>query len=366
MNKTLFSTFKLGNTVLKNRVVMSPMARSRAEENIPNKLMAKYYGQRSAAGLIITEGTSPSPNGLGYTRMPGIFNSKQVEGWKLITKAVHDRGSHIFVQLMHSGRSSSEINLPEGAVTVSPSSKANSGEIFTDKLGMVSHTPPKQMTQEDIMKARREFVQAALYAMQAGFDGVEIHGANGYLIEQFINANVNDRADGYGGSVENRSRFLLEVAKETAEAIGKDKVGVRLSPYNVFGMAEGHDYEGLEDTYAYLAEKLSELGIAYIHVVDHSSMGAPAVTDSVKQKIRDNFKGAYILSGGYSKKRAEADLEAGKGELVAFGRPFIANPDLVERMEMDAPLNEPDTSTFYTPGEKGYTDYPFLKEVIAG
>lgn len=362
-DQKLFSPYQLGNIELKNRIVMAPMTRSRALiNNAPSELNARYYQQRSGAGLIITEGTSPSPNGLGYPRIPGIFSKEQIEGWKLVTDAVHREGSRIFLQLMHTGRVAHVLNLPDGATVVSPSAKVLSGEMYTDKLGPQSHSEPKKMTRADIQEAVEEYVRAAKNAIQAGFDGVEIHGANGYLIEQFLNPNVNDRDDEYGGSIENRSRFALDVAEGIVKAIGKERTGIRLSPYGVFN--ETGPFEGLEDAYEYLAKKLGDLGLVYIHVVDHSAMGAPEVPATIKEKIRSAFKGTYILSGGYDKARAEGDLQEGKGELVAFGRPFISNPDLVERLKNDAAFNELDTTTFYTPGEKGYTDYPVLKEAL--
>ena len=364
MSLKLFSDYKLGNITLKNRVVMAPMTRSRAvNNNAPNDLMVKYYQQRAGAGLIITEGVSPSPNGLGYPRIPGAFTQEQFDGWKNIAKAVHSEGSAIFMQIMHTGRVGHDLNLPEQAEVLSPTDVTLSGEMYTDKEGPKSHTKPKRMTKAHIDEAIEEYVSTAKNIVAAGFDGVEIHAANGYLIEQFINANVNDRDDEYGGSIENRSRFLIEVAQKIVAEIGADKVGVRISPYGVFN--DTGNFDGVEETFVYIAQKMSELGLAYIHVVDHSAMGAPEVPDSIKQKIRNAFEGTYILSGGYDKQRAEQDLEDGKGDLVAFGRPFISNPDLVERMEKDAPLADPDPDTFYTADEKGYTDYPFLEEAKA-
>lgn len=358
-NQKLFSTYKLGAVQLKNRIVMTPMTRSRAiEDNAPGEMVANYYGQRAGAGLIITEGTAPSPNALGYPRIPGIFDQKQIEGWRLTTNAVHERGGRIFIQLMHTGRVGHQLNLPEGAEVVGPSDKTVSGEMYTDQQGPQPHTSPRKMTAEDIDQAVREFVQASRNAVDAGFDGVEIHGANGYLIEQFINPNINDRDDEYGGSIENSSRFLLRVTAAVAEAIGPDRVGVRLSPYGVFN--DTGAFDDVDDTFIYIARRLSEQGLVYVHIVDHAAMGAPEVPTHLKEAIREAFKGTYILSGGYDKERAENDLQAGKGDLVAFGRPFIANPDLVERFISGAVLAEPDPSTFYTPGKEGYIDYPVL------
>jgi N-ethylmaleimide reductase len=353
----LLREYLLGGIKLKNRVVMAPMTRSRAIDNIPNEIMVEYYKQRSGAGLIITEGTSPSPNGLGYPRIPGIFNQDQVEGWRKITNTVHENNSKIFVQLMHTGRVSHPENLPKDAEVLAPSAIATDGEMYTDSLGMQPYPTPREMTLEDIETAQNEYVQAAKNAIDAGFDGVEIHGANGYLVDQFINTASNKRSDKYGGSIENRSRFAIETAKKMGEVIGFDRTAIRLSPYGAFNGMEQFDH--LEETYEFLANELGKLGIAYIHIVDHSSMGAPEVTDSVKSKIQKSYGKTIIASGGFSKERAETILNANKGDLIAFGRPFISNPDLVDRFKNNLPLAEPDYDTFYTPGEKGYTNYPF-------
>jgi N-ethylmaleimide reductase len=355
----LFSPTKLGPLTLKNRVVMSPLTRNRATGNVPNDLMAEYYGQRaSSAGLIITEGTSPSPNGLGYPRIPGIFSDAQVAGWKKVTTAVHAKGAKIFVQLMHTGRIGHPNNLPAGAQVIGPSAVAAAGEIYTDAEGPKPHATPKALTDAEVKAAIGEYAHAAKNAVAAGFDGIELHGANGYLIEQFIRPNSNQRTDAWGGPIENRARFALEAARAAIAAIGKDKVGIRLSPYGAFN--DMPPYAEMESDYAYLAKELSKLGLLYVHLVDHSSMGAPKVPDSIKQTFRKDFKGALILSGGYDPARAEADLEAGKADLIAFGRPILANPDAVERWKSGAALNPPDPTTFYTPGPKGYTDYPVL------
>ncbi len=354
----LFSPTKLGPLALQNRLVMSPLTRNRASDNVPNDLMVEYYAQRASAGLIITEGTSPSPNGLGYPRIPGAFSAAQTAAWKKVTDAVHAKGAKIFLQLMHTGRIGHPLNLPGGATVLAPSAVAAAGEIYTDAGGMKPHATPKAMTEADLKTALGEYVQAAKNAVAAGFDGVELHGANGYLLEQFIRPNSNQRTDAYGGSIENRARFVLEVAKAVIAAIGKDKVGIRLSPYGAFN--DMPPYPEMEADYAYLARQLNALGLAYVHLVDHSSMGAPAVPQLIKDTFRKEFKGALILSGGYDAARAEADLAAGKADLIAFGRPFLANPDLIKRWQSGAALNAPDPNTFYTPGPKGYTDYPAL------
>jgi N-ethylmaleimide reductase len=355
----LFDKFSSRSLQLSNRTVMAPLTRSRATtEHTPNELMATYYGQRATAGLIISEGTSPSPNGLGYPRIPGIYNASQVDAWKATTKTVHDQGGTIFVQLMHCGRVAHVANLPEGAEVLGPSDIACPGEMFTDSRGMQPHTAPRAMTEADIATAVAEYVTAAELAVEAGFDGIELHAANGYLIEQFLNPLVNLRSDGYGGSMEARNRFALEIARATVAAIGSDRVGIRLSPYGVFnGTGE---FPEVQAQYLALTQGLSSTGLLYVHLVDHSSMGAPTVPADFKLELRAEFDGLFILSGGFDHATAEQALLEKRGDLIAFGRPFLANPDLVERMRKDAPLNEPDTETFYVPGEKGYTDYPTL------
>lgn len=354
----LFSPAKLGNLILQNRLVMAPMTRSRAIGNLPNALMAQYYGQRSSAGLIITEGTSPSPNGLGYARIPGIFSHEQTEAWKPVAAAAHAGGAKVFMQLMHSGRIGHPLNLPQGARVLAPSAIAAQGEMYTDAEGMKPNATPEAMTEAEVRAAIAEFGAAAKNAVEAGFDGIELHGANGYLLEQFFRPNSNLRTDQYGGSLENRARFILEVVDASCAAIGKEKVGIRLSPYGVFN--DMPLFDAMESDYAYLARALNDKGIAYIHLVDHSAMGAPVVPLGTKAMFRSAFKGTLILSGGYDPAAAESDLQDGKADLIAVGRPFLANPDLVKRWNTGAPLNAPDMSTFYTPGEKGYTDYPAL------
>lgn len=354
----LFSHATLGPLTLKNHLVMAPLTRNRATGNVPNALMQEYYAQRAAAGLIITEGTSPSPNGLGYPRIPGIFSPAQVEGWKAITGAVHAGGAKMFVQLMHCGRVAHPLNLPAGARVLAPSAVAADGEMFTDAEGLQPHPVPQAMTADDIRTAITEFAAAATHAMEAGFDGVELHSANGYLLEQFIRPGSNQRTDEYGGAIEQRGRFVLETVAAVSAAIGRDRLGIRLSPYGVFN--DMPLYDAMEADYTWLAGQLEASGIAYVHLVDHSPMGAPPVPDSIKAMFRKVFSRTLILSGGYTCRSAESDLVAGKCDLVAVGRPFLANPDLVIRWKTGAPLNEPDVDTFYTPGAKGYTDYPAL------
>jgi N-ethylmaleimide reductase len=360
----LYSPAKLGPLTLQNHLVISPMTRSRAIGNVPNDLMVEYYKQRASAGLIITEGTSPSPNGLGYPRIPGVYSDAQVAGWKKVTDAVHAGGAKIFIQLMHTGRVGHPNNLPAGARVVGPSAVAAAGEMYTDAEGPKAHPVPHELTEAEVKAAVNEYAHAAKNARAAGFDGVELHGANGYLIEQFIRPNSNQRTDAYGGPIEKRARFALEAVKAAADAIGKDRVGIRLSPYGVFN--DMPHYPEMDADYTYLAKELSKLGIVYVHLVDHSAIGAPAVPQSIKDIFRKEFKGTLILSGGYDAARAEADLAAHKADLIAVGRPFLANPDLVHRWKTGAAVNAPDPNTFYTPGPQGYTDYPLLaKESVS-
>ena len=279
----LFSSYRLGDIELPNRAVMAPMTRSRAIDGVPNALMAEYYGQRAAAGLILTEGTSPSPNGMGYPRIPGLYSRAQVDGWKLVTDAVHAKGGHIFAQLMHVGRIGHPANMPEGSELIAPSPLQPPGEMYTDAKGMQAYPTPREMTQDDIEAAIEEYVTASKNAIAAGFDGVELHGANGYLIDQFLNPISNQRTDEYGGSVENQARFAIEVARATSDAIGAQRVGIRLSPFGAFnGLGE---FEGTEDAFEAYAKELGEVGLVYLHLVDHSAMGAPPVPASTKVPV---------------------------------------------------------------------------------
>lgn len=355
----LFSELKLGKMTLKNRVVMAPMTRSRAAENhVPTELMATYYAQRASAGLLITEGTSPSLNGSGYARIPGLYNSDQIHAWKKVTSAVHERHGLIFAQIMHTGRVSHLVNMEPGARVLGPSAIPLSGDMYTDTLGMQPHSPPEEMTLIEIESALSEYVGSARNAITAGFDGVEIHGANGYLIEQFIRPQTNLRTDAFGGSIENRAKFLLEVVRRMGEEIGFDRVGVRLSP---FGTASGmSNYPGIQEDYVYIVEQLSRMGIVYLHLLDHSGMGGGVVPKEAKVAFRKAFGGIILSAGGYTAETAEKDLKSEYAQLVAFGRPFISNPDLVEKLKRGLPLTPPDFKTFYTPGAKGYTDYPVL------
>jgi N-ethylmaleimide reductase len=354
---SLFQPTTLGPLALRNHLVMAPMTRSRAGEgNAPNALMAEFYGQRATAGLIITEGTAPSPNGCGYARIPGLWSPAQVAGWRRVTDAVHGRGGRIFAQLMHTGRVGHPLNLPAGAEILAPSAIPAPGEMFTDAEGPRPHPAPRPMTERDVRQAIQEHVDAARNAITAGFDGVELHGANGYLLEQFLSPRTNQRTDAWGGSVEARLRFPIQVVQQVAAAIGGERLGLRLSPYGVNAGMEA--YPEIDDTYHRLTQALVSTGLQYLHLVDHSAMGAPPVPAALKLALRKAWPRTFILAGGFDRAGAEEALREARADLIAFGRPFLANPDLVARLERGLPLNAPDFATFYTPGSKGYTDYP--------
>jgi len=348
----LFSSFQLGSLQLPNRVVMAPMTRSRAIGALPNDLMRTYYAQRASAGLVITEGVAPSPNGLGYARIPGLYARTQIERWREITDAVHAEGGRIFAQLMHTGRITHPLNQPDGARVLAPSAVRAAGTMYTDQQGPQPHAEPEEMTEDDLRATRDEFVQAARNAVLAGFDGVELHAANGYLLEQFLHPHTNRRTDAYGGRVEHRARFIAEVAEASASAIGAERVGIRLSPYSTYNDMPLHDE--VDALYTTLVASLR--GLAYVHLVANAHPGfGPLV-----RRLRDEYRGPLMLNGGYDLARASADVEAGRAELISFGRPFIANPDLVTRFERGAELASPRPELFYTPGPEGYVDYPAL------
>jgi N-ethylmaleimide reductase len=345
----LFSSFQLGRMTLPNRIVMAPMTRSRAIGNVPNSLMREYYTQRAAAGLLITEGTAPDANGLGYARIPGAYSAEQLAGWRDVVAGVHEAGGRIALQLMHVGRVAHEKNLPPGAHAVAPSAVQAAGTMYTDELGPQPMVMPKEMTEADIAEARDGFVAAARGAIDVGFDAVELHGANGYLLEQFLNPHANRRSDAYGGSVEKRTRFVREVVEATAAAIGADRLGIRLSPYNTFNDLTVHDE--VDAQYQDLAGSLK--GLLYVHLLRNPNPGFAATAAAVR-KI---FGGPLILNAGFTLETAEAALAEGQAELISFGRPFISNPDLVARFRDHAALAAADPATFYSPGAAGYTDY---------
>jgi N-ethylmaleimide reductase len=350
---TLFTAYRLGRVQLPNRVVMAPMTRSRALGGLPNELHVRYYAQRASAGLIVTEGIAPSPNGLGYARIPGLYSREQVDAFRPVTDAVHAAGGRILAQLMHVGRIAHPENMPAGARVLAPSAVGAAGAMWTDAAGPQPMPAPEAMSPAEVRAARDEFVQAARNAIAAGFDGIELHGANGYLLEQFLHPHTNRRDDDYGGSIARRLRFVTELAEATAGAIGADRVGIRLSPYSTFNDLPVHDE--VHATYAELGARLR--GLLYIHVVQSAHPGYAGTASAV----RAAFGGPLILNGGLDRNGAEAALARGDADLAAFGRPFIANPDLVARMQRGTPLATPDPATFYSAGSEGYVDYPALE-----
>jgi N-ethylmaleimide reductase len=361
MSNKLFDLFQSEHLQLENRIVMAPMTRSRAIGNIPNEIMAQYYGMRANAGLIITEGTAPSKNGLGYPNIPGIFLKEQISGWKTVTDEVHDQGGKIFLQIMHTGRIGHPLNIPEGGEIVAPSAIAASGEIFTIQKGMQAHPVPKELSIEDIEETQDEFVKAAINAIKAGFDGIEIHAANGYLPNQFINPKSNLRDDQYGGSIENRCRFVLELIEKTIGAIGSGRTSIRFSPfveYNDMGL-----YDEIPATYKYLVNKLDALNLAYLHLVNVKVMGAIGGSDNFLLELVNGYDGVVMFNGGfgYNLSKAKEIIEKSEKYLVSIGMPFVSNPDLIKRLKIGAELNKPDRSTLYTPGEEGYLTYSTLE-----
>ncbi len=361
----LFTPVRLGPFELPNRIVMAPMTRSRAGDgNVPTPLMTEYYTQRASAGLIITEATQVSDTAQGYPSTPGIHTNAQAAGWRRVTEAVHTQGGRIFVQLWHVGRISHPMFQPNGALPVAPSAIAAQGELYTGE-GMKPFPVPRALETAEIPGLVRDFAEAAKRAVyDSGFDGVEIHGANGYLIDQFLRDGTNKRTDAYGGSVENRARFLLEVVQATVAAIGADRVGVRLSPNGTFNDMSDSDPAPL---FGYVAKALSTFGLAYLHVIEgiDGPMALPAGAKPVAADLRAAFKGTYIINGGYTREAADAALAKGEADLVSFGAPFISNPDLPARLKLGAPLAEGDRDSFYGGTEKGYTDYPALETVDA-
>ena len=353
----LFSSLTIGNYTLKNRVVMAPLTRCRSvQDNIPNDLMAAYYAQRASAGLIISEATQISTLGIGYPCTPGIHNDAQVEGWKKVTKAVHEKDGKIFLQLWHVGRISHSSFHP-GELPVAPSAIKPSGEVYTFD-GMKAYETPRALSVEEIQAIVKEYVKGAKNAIKAGFDGVEIHSANGYLLDEFLRDGTNIREDEYGGSIENRSRFLFDVIKAVTAEIGADRTGLRLSPSGTFNDMTDSDPQ---KHFTYVCDKLNAFDLAYLHIVDALEgdirHGANVVELSA---IREAYKGVLITCGGYDKDRGNAAIRDKLADAVAFGVLYIANPDLPERFKAGAALNEADLDTFYTQDEKGYTDYPFM------
>jgi N-ethylmaleimide reductase len=361
----LFTPVRIGAVELKNRIVMAPMTRNRAGEGLaPTEMNATYYAQRASAGLIVTEATQVSPRGIGYPSTPGIYTDEQVAGWKHVTDAVHERGGKIFLQLWHVGRISHPSLQPNGELPVAPSAVAPEGNVMTYE-GPKPFVTPRALATAEIPGIITEFANGALLAKRAGFDGVEIHAANGYLIDQFLQDNTNLRTDAYGGSVENRTRFLLEVTEAVVSVWGADRVGVRLSPRGTFNTMGDSNRKA---TFTYAVSQLDRFGLAYLHLVEPvggAMAGGLVDGERLSPRLRGLFAGPVIANGGYEKASAEAALENGEADLIAFGVPFISNPDLTERLAVGAPLAEPDRATFYGGGAQGYVDYPALAAVVA-
>lgn len=358
-NTTLFQPYQLGAFTLANRVVMAPLTRNRAEAGlVPSRFAATYYAQRASAGLIITEATQISAQAQGYQDTPGLYTQAQIDGWRQVTDAVHAKGGKIFVQLWHVGRISHVDLQPEGAAPVAPSAiRAETKTFVNNAFHDVS--VPRALELEEIPDIIEDFRQASANAIAAGFDGVEIHGANGYLLEQFLKDGANQRTDAYGGSIENRARLLLEVTAAVAKQIGAERTGVRISPVSP---ANAISCTNPQPQYDYVAEQLSALGVVYLHVVEGATGGSRDIAPFNYDSLRQRFKNTYLANNGYNTELASAQLAQNKADLFAFGRPFISNPDLVERLKTGAALNALDATTLYGGGAKGYTDYPTLPE----
>lgn len=360
MDINIFEPFKFGSFQLKNRIAMAPMTRARNADGIPNENNAMYYSQRCGAGLIITEGTAISETSKGVLYIPGLYKKEEVEGWKKVTKAVHEKGTVIFTQLWHVGRVSHTSNQPDGIAPVGPSDiqAENSTAWGFDENGVEGFVPcskPRPLSADEVKEVVDDFETAAKNAIEAGFDGVELHGANGYLIEQFLNPAINNRTDEYGGSIENRCRFLLEAIDACIDAIGSSKVAIRLTPYG--GLYELPLYDEIDQTYQYLAAELSRRNIAYIHIMDQKSRGSFALPDGFLEKFRVWYNGTIILAGGMDRNKSEQLINAGTIDIAAFGEPFIANPDLVERLKNNWPLNPPKRDLHYGLTMEGYIDW---------
>jgi N-ethylmaleimide reductase len=360
----LFTPLQLGPYRLGNRLVMAPMTRNRAGPgNVPTALNALYYAQRASAGLIITEASQVSPQGVGYPNTPGIHSPEQVEGWRRVTEAVHERGAHIFLQLWHVGRISHPSLQPDGALPVAPSAIRPAGHAYTYQ-GLQPFVTPRALATEEIPGLIEQFRAGAENARRAGFDGVEFHAANGYLIDQFLRDGTNRRTDRYGGSVENRARFLLELIEAVVSVWGPGRVGVRLSPASTFNDMQD---SGPARLFGHVVERLNDYPLAYLHVIEVDENATGTEFQDLRprfdfRRLRRLYKGSYIANGGFDRERTERALASGEADLIAFGRLFLANPDLPERWRRRAPLNTPDRATFYGGDERGYTDYPALGE----
>lgn len=360
---SLFTPYELGDLKLKNRCVMAPLTRNRATKgnDAPNELMAQYYAQRASAGLIISEATQISQQGQGYVWTPGIYNETQIEGWRKVTQAVHDGGGLIFNQLWHVGRISHVSLQPSGAQPVSSSATRANAQTFIES-GFAEVSQPHALELHEIASVVEDYRRAAGNAKLSGFDGVEIHAANGYLIDQFLRDSVNKRTDIYGGTVENRARFALEVTDAILQVWDKSNIGMRLSPVTSFNDISDSNPDML---FKYLVSELDKRGIGYIHVIEGETGGPRDAVPFDFAGLRRAFSGAYIANNGYTRELAVQTLQENRADLIAFGRPYIANPDLVERLEKNAPLNQLDQATLYGGDAKGYTDYPFLTKQAA-
>jgi N-ethylmaleimide reductase len=354
----LMKPLELGGLTLPNRIVMAPLTRNRASAgaDAPHALNAEYYAQRATAGLIISEGTQISPEGKGYFGTPGIYSAEQVAGWRLVTDAVHRNNGRIFAQLWHVGRIS-HTSLLHGQAPVGPTAVAANAKTF-DGAGFVDVSTPRALSVEDIARLAGDYRRAALNAKEAGFDGIELHAANGYLIDQFLRDSVNTRSDRYGGSVENRTRLLTELLQALTDVWAADRIGVRFSPFSSFGDISDSDPM---TTFGHAIAKASGFGLGYLHMVEGETGGSRILPPGASiAALRGQFQGAYMANNGYDRQMAMDAVGQGAADLVAFGQKFIANPDLVERLAHDAPLNPPHQETFYGGGAEGYTDYPAL------
>jgi len=352
----LFSPLTLGRLELPNRIIMAPMTRNRSPDNIPNTMMAEYYRQRATGGLLITEGSQISEQAVGYISTPGIYSDAQVEGWREVTKAVHDAGGRIFLQLWHCGRVSHP-DFHDGEPAVSASAIRPEGQVFTYQ-GPKPFETPRELSVSEIVDVVGDYRRGAANAIRAGFDGVEIHGANGYLLDQFLRDGSNQRQDGYGGSVENRARLTLEVAEAVSTEVGADRVGIRLSPLQPAN--DMHDSDP-EATFSHVVSELNRFNLDYLHITEMGSQlpGAAGPAFDIG-KLRRLWQGIYLINAGYDKARGNEVIGSGGADAVSFGKPFLANPDLVERLHRDASLNSPDPATFYGGNEHGYIDYPAM------
>jgi N-ethylmaleimide reductase len=360
----LFTPFRAGDIALANRIVMAPLTRNRAlPGRVPGALQAEYYRQRASAGLIVTEASQISPEGQGYFDTPGIYSPEQVAGWRRVTDAVHAAGGRIVIQLWHVGRISHVSLLPEGVVPVSSSARAAKAKTFTLK-GFEDVSAPRALRTDELPRIVADYRHAARCATQAGFDGVEVHGANGYLLEQFLRDSINDRTDAYGGTIENRARLMLEVMQAVVDEIGAGRTGLRLSPVTPANDA-GQDSDAAA-LYGHLVDRLAPLKLAYLHLIEGATGGPRDAVPFDFEALRRRFKkshpaGAWMVNNGYDRTMALDAVARGTADLVAFGKPFIANPDLVRRLREDAPLNVPQRETFYGGGAAGYIDYPALE-----